>query len=410
MKNLKKITLSALTTSILLAIQPSSNALDLNYISSLPITVNGFATLAGGWNDSQHDLDYMKTNPDDGRVSHKFGFQGSIVGIQVAAQLSQKLNFTTQIVGTYGNDDFNAKASWAFLKYEFTPDVALSAGRYRQPMFLYSDTYQVGATYPWVNPPVEIYSLMPWTNMNGVMLNLSHSFKGGWKLSSKTFYGMTKTKADFPLTGDLTATGGIGEQLAITNNILTLQASVAHVTFSMKDLQPLGQNAQNPLPMTNNMTGNIYGIGAKLDYKNFLVLSEIGRRDVKGKIGIAPPYLDGELPAYFSGYATVGYQFHKWLPTFTFAAVKTTNKDKLSHQPATPDLEHSLEASQTSYTAAVKYNISDYMDAKASIERVYTHGTYGFFNGVQETDGPGNMTKAPTRPVMVYQLAFDIAF
>lgn len=408
MKHLKKITLSALTTTILLAVQPTANSLDLNYISSLPITVNGFATLAGGWNDSKHDLDYMKINPNDGRVSHKFGFQGSIVGLQVEAQLSQKLNFTTQLVGTYGDDDFNAEASWAFLKYQFTPDVALSAGRYRQPMFLYSDTYQVGATYPWVNPPVAIYSLMPWTNLNGALLNLSHSFKGGWKLSSKTFYGMTKTKADFPLIGDLTATGGIGEQLTVTNNILTLQAGFTHVTFSMKDLRPL----PTPVPMTNNMTGNIYGIGAKLDYKNFLVLSEIGRRDVKGDIGsgLADNNLDGELPAYFSGYATVGYQFHKWLPTFTFAAVKTTNKDKLSHQNQTPGLKHSLEASQSSYTAAVKYNISDYMDAKASIERVYTHGTYGFFNGVQEIGGPGDMHKAPTRPVMVYQLAFDIAF
>jgi hypothetical protein len=407
MKNLKKLTLSALTTSILLAIQPSANAFNMDYISSIPITVNGFATLAGGWNNSENNLDYMKINPNDGYVAHNFGFQGSIVGLQVAAQLSQKLSFTTQFVGTYGNDDFNAEASWAYLKYEFTPDVALSAGRYRQPMFLYSDTYQVGATYPWVNPPVEIYSLMPWTNLNGAMLNLSHSFKGGWKLSSKTFYGMTKTKADFPLTGNLTATGGIGEQLAITNNIFTLQASVAHVTFSLKNLGPLPQ-PHPTLVMTNNITGNIYGIGAKLDYKNFLVLSEIGRRDAKGNIGYPAPN-DGELPSYMSGYATVGYQFHKWLPTFTFAALKTTNKDQLTHVAI---IENTLDASQTSYTAAIKYNISDYMDAKASIERVYTHGTLGFFNGVQKAGapGPGADKLIPKKPVMIYQLAFDIAF
>ena len=68
----------------------------------------------------------------------------------------------------------------------------------RQPMFLYSDTYQVGVTYPWVNPPLEIYSLIPWYNINGVMLNLSRPVAGSWDLKSKTYYGVAKIKSKLP--------------------------------------------------------------------------------------------------------------------------------------------------------------------------------------------------------------------
>lgn len=408
---LKALGLSTLAATVFLAAQPLANAYDLNTISSVPITVHGFATVGGGWNNSNQS--YMHVNGREGNNHPNFTLDNSLAGLQIAAQLSQKLSFTTQMVGSY-NDKFDAQATWAFLKYDLNPDVSFTAGRFRQPMYLYSDTYQVGATYPWVTPPVEIYSLIPWYNLNGGMVTLSHPFDGEWKAISKTYYGMAKSKVNFPLgMGDLTAKNVVGEQVSVTNNILTLQASYMHASYSIKNLNMLGDLTRkkgDPQTTVGSTPASMLGLGAKLNYHHFLVLSEIGERNVGYAKGSTST--QSQMPAYLGGYTTIGYQYHKWLPTFTAAAIKTTNADKVLPADKMDKLKtNPMIASQNSYTAALKYNINDNMDVKGSVERVYTHGGYGFFNGFAP-NGSFNDTPeaAPKKPVMVYQVAYDLMF
>lgn len=406
----KALGLSILAATVLLAAQPIANAFELNTISSVPISVHGFATATGGWNDS--DQNYMSVDGDQAPIKNHFGMGNSLAGIQVGAQLSQKLNFTTQIVGSY-NQKFNAQATWAFLKYDLNPNVAFTAGRFRQPMYLYSDTYQVGSTYPWVNPPVEVYSMIPWYNLNGAMVTLSHPFDGAWTAASKTYYGMAKSKVNFPLgIADLTAQNVVGEQLSVTNNILTLQASYMHADYSIgtiPQLSPLASIGLNPsVPKT---PASFLGLGGKLDYKHFLVISEVGERNVGGQTG-------QQMPAYLGGYTTFGYQYHKWLPSITFAALKTTNKDKVLDASKVTEANkkpafktNPMITSQNSITAGLKYSINDNMDVKGSVERVYTHGGYGMFDGFRNDSGDFDPSVNPVgKPVNIYQIAYDLTF
>jgi hypothetical protein len=406
----KCLLISAITTAALLAAQPFANAFDLNTISSVPISVHGFATLAGGWNDSNQD--YMSVDGDRAGIRGKrFDVKNSLVGLQVGAQLSQKLSFTTQIVGIY-NDDFKAEATWAYLKYDFTPNVSLSLGRVRQPMFLYSDTYQVGATYPWVNPPLEIYSLIPWYNINGGMLNLSKSLAGSWGIKSQTYYGVAKSKVNFPLgIGDLRAFNVIGEDLSVSNDILTLQASYMHSFFDIKSLPQLSGKGVPKTP------AYFIGLAAKLDYKNFLAITEIGKRQVGGTTFHQDhPGLGGEMPAYIGGYATVGYKYHNFLPSLTFSAIRTTNKSKVFDPTVLPtggtNGPNPMVTTQNSFTAALKYNFNQNIDVKASIQRIYTCGGWGTFGGFREGTGSTftTNTKPVGRPVNIYQVALDLIF
>jgi hypothetical protein len=405
----KYLVISAITAAALLATQPFANAFDLNTISSVPISVHGFATLTGGWNNSNQD--YMSVDGDRASIrGRKFDAKNSLVGLQVGAQLSQKLSFTTQIVGLY-NEGFKAEATWAYLKYDFTPNVSFSAGRVRQPMFLYSDTYQVGATYPWVNPPLEIYSLIPWYNINGAMLNLSKPLGSSWSITSKTYYGFAKSKVNFPLgISDLKAYNIMGEDLSVSNNILTLQASYMHSFFSIKNLPQLAGTDLAKTP------AYFIGLAAKLDYKNFLAITEIGKRQVGGTPYDSSNATSGEMPAYLGGYATVGYKYHNFLPSLTFSALRTTNKSKvLVPTPPTGKskfAQNPMITTQNSITAALKYNINQNMDVKASIQRIYTCGGWGTFGGFRQGNGDNfNYDNKPVgKPVNVYQLAFDLVF
>jgi hypothetical protein len=396
----KALGISVIAATVLLAVQPLANAYDLNTISSVPISVHGFATATGGWNDSNQN--YMSVDGDQAPIKNHFGMGNSLAGIQIGAQLSQKLSFTTQIVGAY-NQKFNAQATWAFVKYDLNPNVSFTAGRFRQPMYLYSDTYQVGSTYPWVNPPVEVYSMIPWYNLNGAMVTLSHPFDGEWTAASKSYYGMAKSKVNFPLgISNLTAKNVIGEQLSVTNNILTLQASYMHADYSIgtiPQLIPYGPD-NDTVPTT---PASFLGLGGKLDYKHFLVISEVGERKVGGQAG-------KQMPAYLGGYTTFGYQYHKWLPSITFAALKTTNKDKVLDPPGFKT--NPMITSQNSITAGLKYSINDNMDVKGSVERVYTHGGYGMFDGFRDGNGGNfNTSAAPVgKPVNIYQVSYDLTF
>ena len=406
----KHLVISAISAAALLAAQPFANAFELNTISSVPISVHGFATLTGGWNDSNQN--YMSVDGDRASIKGKeFGMKNSLVGLQVGAQLSQNLNFTTQIVGIY-NKDFDAQASWAYLKYDITPNVSFSAGRVRQPMFLYSDTYQVGTTYPWVNPPVEIYSLIPWYNINGATLNLSKSLTGSWGINSKTYYGFAKSKVNFPMgIGDLSALNIMGETLSVSNDRLTLQASYMHAYFSIHSLPQL---TGAPTPVVPKTSAYFLGLAAKLNYKNFLAISEIGKRQVGGHAPTGTDHQGGEMPAYLGGYATVGYKYRNFLPSITFSAIRTTNKSKvLIPTPSSGAFpQNPIITTQNAITAALKYNINQNMDVKASMQRIYTCGGWGMFDGFREgTNGAFSGGNSPVgKPVNVYQLAFNLVF
>ena len=84
-----------------------------------------------------------------GALSHRFKLNNTLIGLQATAHLKPKLSFTMQFVGRYDNN-FEADANWAFLKYQMSPSFSASLGRFRLPVFMYSNTYQVGQTYLWV--------------------------------------------------------------------------------------------------------------------------------------------------------------------------------------------------------------------------------------------------------------------
>jgi hypothetical protein len=77
---------------------------------------------------------------------------------------------------------------WANVKYQVTPGFSVRAGRTLLPTFLRSDTRKVAYTYPWVRPPVEVYHLVPVSNINGVDVRY-HLRTGGITNTWQANYG-----------------------------------------------------------------------------------------------------------------------------------------------------------------------------------------------------------------------------
>jgi hypothetical protein len=175
--------------------------------------INGFINVVAGVS-----LDSDKSLIE--RYDDEIAFdRDSLIGIQLTNNLTSKLSLTGQIVGESSND-YDADFSWAFAKYQVTPNFFVRGGRMRLPFYSYSDYLQVGYAYPWVTPPNLVYDTAPFTNIDGFDF-LYFPTIGAMEGTLQVFAGRRTFETDFGGTGNLADidikdafganfTGGIG--------------------------------------------------------------------------------------------------------------------------------------------------------------------------------------------------------
>ncbi|MBL4868399.1 MAG: hypothetical protein JKY67_18695 [Pseudomonadales bacterium] len=95
----------------------------------------------------------------------------TIFGLQVNAKINDKTSAVLQLVGR-GIDANNVLAEWGYLSHAFTPNVTVRIGRLRVPFYVASEYIEVGYAYPWVRPPIDVYTLVPITSYYGTDITM----------------------------------------------------------------------------------------------------------------------------------------------------------------------------------------------------------------------------------------------
>lgn len=149
-------------------------ALLLFYLLILPsesfaftYSFSGFASFGAG-HVSEPDLTF-------GDYDDHWGVDtDTMVGLQFQTPLWERLGLTIQGISRgYSYDDhlsrYEPELDWLFLSYELTSNLRIRTGRLRMPHYLYSETLEVGYSYIWVRPPVDVYTpaLESFRNFNG---------------------------------------------------------------------------------------------------------------------------------------------------------------------------------------------------------------------------------------------------
>ena len=118
----------------------------------------------------------------------------SKLGVQMDTRFTDELSAVVQVVSQYRYDStYTPQIEWANVKYQFTPDFSVRAGRTVVFPFMLSDTRLVGYTYPWIRPPQELYRMFSLTNLDGI--DASYRFySGAWINSVSATYGRTTLK------------------------------------------------------------------------------------------------------------------------------------------------------------------------------------------------------------------------
>lgn len=160
-------------------------ALQQQLVSAAPrFKTNGYFTFAGSVTDEK-DGTYDDVSSDTMSMESL-----SRAALQLEFAVNDDTRFVTQLLSE-GAQGWQTHAEWAFIAHDLTNSTTVRAGRLRLPIFLYSETIDVGYTQPWVTGPAEMYGLLQFSSYEGVDLRWQFAGAGAdWSL--QPFFGYAK--------------------------------------------------------------------------------------------------------------------------------------------------------------------------------------------------------------------------
>jgi hypothetical protein len=309
--------------------------------------INGF--LSAGVAEASRDVSDQNVSFSD---SASFDTD-SIVGLQTTFHLNDTTDVTAQLVAR-GSDNWDLEADWAFIRYSPTDELSLRAGRLRLPLYLFSESLEVGFSYPWVRPPSEVYAI-PIDNYNGVdsIYNLN---AGNWVHSVQLFVG---NENDDTFETQVFYGGNLSSNL----DAWTIRLSA--YTFDLKFKGSTISDEVDAILAGVKNGGDYYTLASMYDDGSWLLITELSM-------------FKADKPELFrdtnAGYITLGKHFGKFLPHFTFAHSETTDEPDFTpfpiFEPGTPPAfiglvtEDPANCTGDSYTLGLRYDLSPNASAK----------------------------------------------
>jgi hypothetical protein len=267
------------------------------------LRINGFANLIGGVTGSEESL----YGYDD-----KFNFsEESLFALQASSAINEKMSATVQILAR-GSDDYDPDFEWAYIAYRVTNRTTLSAGRFRIPLFKYSDSLDVGYSHQWVSVPQAVYDV-PFNNIDGFRLDYA-DFVGDWEFKLGAAAGTFENDVSGGvITGDSTYM----VNFEVSNDWLNLRAvyGSTEASFSQAQLNGIiGQVAQANAGFADFLaidedTATFVGAGFTIDRFSWFLAGEYTNIEIA----------DSYTPTDEAMYVTAGFRAGKWTPSLTYS-------------------------------------------------------------------------------------------
>lgn len=289
------------------------------------VTFRGYGTLGVVHSDNDRAdylVDPFKPN-GPGRSGSWSGDVDSRLGVQANAQIAPGLSGVLQVLSQQRYDNsYRPVVEWANLKYEFTPDFSVRAGRIVLPAYMLTDSRRVGYTNPWVRPPVEVYSMVPVTSSDGADATLR--FPLGDALNSVQVT-VGRSDSRFPaVAGFESGTAKARRLFAVIDTIergfATFRASYGQAALTIDAFDPLFDAFRQFGPPGEEVAARnelkdrrvtFAGLGASYDPGSWFAMAEWARFDTHSV-----------LSARQSWYASAGYRLGAVTPYATFGQTR----------------------------------------------------------------------------------------
>jgi hypothetical protein len=286
---------------------------------------SGFGTL-GVVHSSENKADFTSSvfKPNGAGFSHPWSADvDSLFGAQVNADFTRQISAVVQVIAQQRYDNSYAPAvEWANVKYQFTPDISIRAGRVVLPVFLVSDYRKVGYANPWVRPPVEVYGLVPITNNDGVDGSYRVHFGESTHSVQFTYGNSTSTLPDN--TGTVKGKSALGLSYTAEYGAATVHLAHFQSKLSFDSFKPLFDGFRQFGPEgialaekydVNNKLFTYNGLGGMYDPGRWFVMAEWGSSIIHAALGKRSAW-----------YASGGYRLGEFTPYLTYAQANADSR------------------------------------------------------------------------------------
>jgi hypothetical protein len=266
----------------------------------------------------------------------------------MAAQYSPKVSVVIQVDSEYhtGNT-YEPEVEFANVKYAFTPDVYMRVGRMALPTFLESENRDIGYTYAWIHPPIEVYRQESITHSDGVDVNYRIQI-GDAGNSVKALYGRsTGEMGDSQATVSLTS-----EHLWGVFDTIDFGPTTVHVGYQERDTNT-GYRLTGQAGLS--VKDSDLSVGVKYDQGNWFAMSEWIQRESTYKTNAM----------YLSG----GYRVNKYTPYLTYAQ-NSQGSFLAGYPPPTPEAILLASRAQNTVSLGVRWDFMKDADFKFQYDQV----------------------------------------
>lgn len=353
---------------------------------------NGFGTAGITRMGGESNLDYgIQGQTNDGWR----GDQLSKLIVQLQYGITDTLSVTGQLGTKPTQDSWRAGPGNLYLAWQANDNLTLRGGRLATPVYMYSETLNVGFSYPWLRLPEEVYSLVQVANHDGGDLLYDHATDFG-VLSFQVSGGQAIKRDYYALddTYDLDYRNVFASNLSLsTDNFGTFRIGYAEAGLQTTidsdiRLAPGAPVTPNVVLSTyDGQKGKFTSLGHQYDNGTWLSAAEAVRLSVE-KDGLA------ETNAF---YVMVGRRFNDFLAHVTYGQL-----DEPSGR-------------QVSMTYGLNYSITPTVTLKGEYKRVDTSqgdDSIGVFkaNGQQTYNSVAGIAPLGTHDADIFSVGVDFVF
>lgn len=311
----------------------------------------------------------------------------SKLGLQGTAAFNNSYSLTGQIMFR-GVNGGKANLEWLYGTIRLNNNLTLQVGRKRLPLSYYSESQDVGQSYPWVHLPPQTYG---WdaVNYNGVNLSYEEQW-GNWTSGLNLFTGSETVKDNGYwriYNGKNTRTDSRWSKIAGVNLNLSREWFETRLVYLQSDVQ-------STIPPTLEFGAptrqKIYGISFMADYEKWVARSEFMYVNRKEYYGVDHTKLFG-----------LGYRMGKYLPMVTYANYRQTisNENYLQTLGVGPGFAEK----HSTTSVLLRYTLTSYSDLKLQLEHWQNQAQPEYFIAAPSSAGI-------FRGVNLLSASYDIAF
>jgi hypothetical protein len=323
----------------------------------------------------------------------------SRLGVQLRLPLGESLFATLQAMSQYQYDGtYRPAITWATLTWNPVSTFTVRAGRESFELFESGRNENVGYTYLWVRPPVEVFSSSILSAIDGLDLTQSFNLGAEAMLSLKAWAGRSVGMAPLRTQSQpMNFSGGhdIGGHAGLTLGPWRGRVEMWQIQVPHDFPPPTGSVAQ----VLDGYSAALHDPGLARSGSLFPLQGAIGRGYSAGLV-----YEEGPVQAealfirsYFdrylfnsnqSGFLSMGYRLGKVMPYGMFAKSRSAPL-KLPYLGILPELTdptsrkvvagitelvNGVNINQYTYSGGLRWDFSDHADFKLQVDRVWSQG------------------------------------